>query len=486
MSLIRRFLNIWASSGSLESPVPDADKIDTGFVGDERPYIERFNWLQNRLEKKFNDLATQIASSAYDEATEATVQAMIETGLWGDSWACTDDAANLIEGGATMQYRDVTAYFNADGDARLLVADTSTMKIEIWDPRLLTQEDISHDLCDDLPVGVVAATSDFQCLCSDGMWVYAVVKDTAPAPDEYYIQAWLISDWSVKTAWPATGTQLTPTGTGKLFKAIIASAATIAVINNATTITAAGDPVIEIIDIDDGVILADGAGDAPTAITAIADPVIASDGTNLFFGAYGSTNLLYPCSATIADPTTGCGGTDWGVATNYDAHIGAMVSMDEKIVSFLNWGSQAYSNEVILTHTAVDAIRDIILLGQDAQAAPLTSDEYLYRECTDAVFDGVNIWVFVDIDNLSAGISGGFMKIDAAKLSFNIIVDQYRCIDDLEPSLFMVMPKDAISLGEPQMGITFDGRDIWGITQQAGSSTNSGKIARLPLALIRG
>ncbi len=485
MSLIRKLLNIWANSGTLESPEPDADKIDLGYVGRERPYIDRLNWLVNRAEKKLNDLLIQGVSSAHDEATEAEVQSMIETGLWSDSWGCTDDDANIISGGATKQYRDVVTYFNADGDARLLVADTSLMKIEMWDPRAKTLTDTSHDLCDDLPVGVVAATSDFQCLCTDGTWVYAVVKDTVPAPDEYYIQAWKISDWSVNVGWPATGTQLTPTGTGKFFKAIIASADRIAVINNATTITAAGDPAIEIIDMDDGVILADGAGDAPIAITALADPVIASDGTNLFFGAYGSTNLLWLCSATIADPTVGCGGTDWGVATNYNAHIGAMVSMDEKIVSFLNWGAQAYGNQVILTHTADDAIMDIILLGQDAQAGPLTADEYIYRECTDAVFDGVNIWIFVDIDNLSASISGGFVKIDAAKLSFNIIVDKYRIIDDLEPSLFMVMPKTDLSLGEPQMGLTFDGRDIWGIAQQSASSTNSGKIARLPLALIR-
>lgn len=482
MSLIRKILNVWANSGTVETPAPSAAKRSVGWVGDERPGIDRFNYLQRTVENKINDLATEGVSSALDTATEAEVQAMISTGLWNNSWGCTDDAANIISGGATKQYCDLATFFNADGEPRILVADSSLMKIEVWDPRSRTLVDTSHDLNGDLPGGVAGG---FQSLCTDGTWVYATIRDYAATPDDYYIQAWLISDWSVKLGWPATGTKLTSTGNVKYFKAIIANATRIAVVNDATTITANTSPAIEIVDIANGAILASGAGDAPTGISAEADPVIASDGTNVFFGAYGSSSALYLCSATIANPQAGCGGTNWGLTTMVDAHIRAMVSINEKIVSFLSHASITTAGKVILTHTAADAVLDEIARGQDAMTTPAPGSEYIFHTPYDAVYDGVNVWVFVHVGNLSAGRSGALLRIDAAKFGFNSNISKYRCIDDLEPSLFMVMPQTGASGFKPQQGLTFDGRDIWAITEQQASLQNSGKIARLPLALIR-
>jgi len=486
MSLIRKLLNLWGSGGTLEAPPPDADKIDLGYVGDERPYIDRLNWLHNRSEKKLNDLLTQGVSSAHDEATEAEVQAMIQTGLWDQSWGCTDDDANVMgTTGGSVYYRDLATYFNSDGDARVLAADAAAIKIEVWDPRTRTREDISHDLSADL-----TAATEIQSICTDGTWVYATLRDSVA--EFYYVQAWKISNWSVKTAWPVAGTKLTPVVAGKLFKVIIASTKAaghaedrLAIVNDATTITSDASPAIEIIDMEDGAILAVGAGDARdvAATDKVADPCIASDGTNVYFCAYAvGVTALYTCSATIADPTAGCAGNDWGSSTAMNAHAGAMVAAGEKIVTFLHYGEDpAYSLIAILTHTAADAILDVILLGQNA-GAPLPVDKYNYMQAVDAVFDGLSVWAFVLVDSLNGDYSGGLLKIDVAKFSFNPALAEYRFIDDLEPSMFIVDPQATMGEEGPQNGMTFDGRDIWVTGYQ---TVTSGQIHRLPLALIR-
>jgi hypothetical protein len=261
---IDKFDYEWAESGA-KTPAPSDAKIQTGWVSGaeaDRAYIEYFNYLQNRAEAAINRIIKERYNSFYEEASNP--QAMITTGLWDESWAVIGNSLNVMGNGPGKDYQDMKVFFNSNNEPRIIVAENDTTKFEIWDPRTLaaaTDYRTSDNIHDDLPVGV---TGLIQSICTDGTTVYATIIDTNAAPAEYYVQAWNISTWSVKTGWPATGRHLTPTGNAHQFYIIMANATRLAIINNATTVTAAGDPVIEIIDIDDGSILADGAGDAPT------------------------------------------------------------------------------------------------------------------------------------------------------------------------------------------------------------------------------
>jgi hypothetical protein len=72
---------LWAESGTT-TPAPTDEKIQEGFVGGDRPTIERFNWLHNRAETKLNKIQCERVDSFYEEAADA--QRMIMTGLWDE------------------------------------------------------------------------------------------------------------------------------------------------------------------------------------------------------------------------------------------------------------------------------------------------------------------------------------------------------------------------------------------------------------------
>ena len=476
---IEKIDGVWAETGSKDTTITDAKKL-TGFVGGDQPTNERFNQLFYRGDTATDRIIEERVNSYYDDATDA--QKMIATGLWSDSWGLPSDDANIIDtGSAHSKLRDLATFFNEDGEPRVLIADNTYKKIYVYDPRtMIAATDYSESSI--MQTYLPGGTWFIQSLCTDGTTVYATLKDTLPATDEYFIYAWNIETWTKKSGWPAAGTQLAPAANSKYCKGIIASSTRIAVINTSTAITAAGDPVIEIVNISTGAIEADGAGNAPTG-GGYADPCITSDGTNVYFGVYESS-LLYICSAGITLPSVDPGGNDFGVSTTYDAHIGAMVSAGDKIISYLNYASYATGDVVIMTHDAGDAFLDRITRGQDAQSTPIMGETYAYQISADAVFDGINVWAVVEVDLLSAGYNMALLKIDVSRLSFEATLDVSRCIDDLGGSVFL-FPHPHYVFSSPQQGMTFDGRDVWAIIDGVMSHTLSGKIARLPLALLR-
>ena len=482
MSLIRKLLNIWSSGGTLESPPPSAAKIDLGFVGDERPYIDRFNWLQNRAEKKLNDLLVNGVSSAYDNATEAEVKAMLTTGLWDESWGLSLDAHNTISGGAAKEYTDMVNTFDADGEPLLLVLDEALTKIEVWNPRTLTLSDTSHDLSGDIIAGTWVADS----MCTDGTHVFVTFWDTVS--HAHHIHAWKISDWSKHTGWPSTGTVLPGTGTlvgmGGGKRIIIASATKIVTMNSWVTVTAASSAAISIIDIAAGTITASGAGDCPTGDSCQSSGGICSDGTNVFFAAFGNAGAShYLCSAQVAAPATGCGGTGYPDNVGSNNAIQSLVQCGPDLfVSVRLHTTPSASHIPIKTHSASNVNGDGLILGQSSAPTPTGGDKYVLYKGIDTVFDGINFWVYGYIKNYASAYTGVALRISAAEM-MQAMHNIERQLSDIA-DVFYVTPDSPVVVGDVGK-IVFDGRDIWVIPEYRASQTLSGQIRRLPLALIR-
>lgn len=424
---------------------------------------------------------------AYD-LRAADPEKMMSTGLWVEPWALPGDAANVITGGSTKQYVDMATIFSATGEPQLIVADNGALKFEIWDPRTLSLLDTSDAVTDDLPAG----TYTIQSICTDGVSVYATLRNTDPIPDEYYIQAWDIATWAVKAGWYAvspTGTQLTLTVDSKFYKCIVANDTRIAVINNAATITANTDPVVEIINIDTGAIVVVGAGNSTPTGGGSPDVHIASDGTYVYFGVYEG-GLLYVCNASIADPTVSSGGPGFGTGVAALAAVGGVVSIGVHIVMFLNYATQDKTDIVVLMMDNSAAYLDVILRGLLQSTHTLGADAFVWGDVGDAVFDGLNVWAFATVEMLSAGNQAVLCKLDASKFcpSGPTLLDVQRVIVDLFPSVFMFPPGHS-GLGVPlpfiQEGMTFDGRDVWAILEHNIGQPLTGGIGRLPLALIR-
>jgi hypothetical protein len=474
---------VWANGGSTDEP--DDVKKNQGFVGGDQPAMERFNWLHNFIQKKFNKVQRERVDSFYTDATDP--QLMIATGLWDESWGCGADTANIISGGATKEYRDIKSYINADGDPRILVLDNANTKIESYDPRTKTLASTSGDLSLNLPTGG-GQTWEPYSFCTDGTYVYVMFADTNASPDTHQIQSWRISDWAVNAGWAATGTTLPGTGSGLILRdgsVIMANSTKLATCNGWVTCTASSSTCISIINISDGTISASGAGDCPTADNAEPIPGISSDGTNIFFGSNGATNP-YICSATIADPTTGCGGANFPLSTAGGFRPMMCTAGPNLTIAAMYSASFSSETDVILrTLNSTDADLDVIQIGQNSTTTPVRGDQWLIeRVLYQPVFDGINFWILGSVDNTAADDQYVLLKIDAARLSLtdtNIV----RQLGDCIAGFYYVSPDTVDNSLQNQHGLTFDGRDIWSIIEATASVTNSGKIFRLPLALLR-
>lgn len=482
----KKFDNVFANSGALDSF--DAAKKDDGLVGGDRISIENWNALQNGVEQKINDMVEEGPATYYPDATD--VNAMITTGLWDDSWGLPIDTANVISGGATKQYIDMAPFFTADNEPRLPVLDATNNKIEVWNPRTLALVDTSDALDDDLPA-IGAEVWEPYSMFTDGTSVYVMLRDSNATPDTHQIQAWDIATWDVKTGWPTTGTALSGTGNtphnSRDGKVIMASATKLATVSGWITIASSASTAISIIDITNGTIDSEGAGDAPTGVTAEAIDSICSDGTNIYFAVRGATNL-HVCTATIADPTAGCGGAGYplSLGAGSSSHLTACgPKMITNPVSPI--GGVTEADIVLYTHDSSDADLDQITVGQNTRGTPDVADGYLLGFPWDACFDGRSLWILGSI-NPTGGDLAALTKVDVAKL-FLFDTSEQRHYGDVVSGGPFIMPPDAEHPAGGSNWIyyrcVFDGRDIWVNVEPRASQPNSGKLMRLPQATQR-
>jgi hypothetical protein len=492
---VDKLTTIWAEDGDLGDPAPTTAKQETGWVGGDRPYVEWFNRLQNRVEKIASDLAEFGPNSTSTDVT--TARDMITTGLWNasDTWGTTSDTLNVIDGGDTKEYRDLMVYFDSDNYPFLIAADNAAMKFDIYNARTRAFVESSDDLTADLPTADTPAW-EIESACTDGTHVYAVFCNTsAVGDDEYRAQAWLISDWSVHSDWPATGLQLSSTGTltdgFRKAKVIIASDDTIAIAKRWVTISSSSSAAIMVVAKDfsgsEG-----GAGDAPTLVSGIPTGSLTSDGTNLFFGVYedDTVDSLYVCSAIIDldDMTAGCGGTGYP----YELSVSTLMAIDHMVscgpklnVVAYNYSTQTAVNVVLATNNAGDAWLDRFYRGQNSGATPVVGDQFVLENCLSCCFDGTNVWLLAIIDfptGYATNKCCALVKIDAAKFSV-LNTSPVRGLQDVA-SVFLIAP-DETQAYSSYAKVVFDGSNIWCTIEHLASEDNSGKIFRLPMALVR-
>lgn len=476
---IEKIDGVWAETGTKESTLTAAKKT-VGWVGGDRPTMERFNYLQNRVEETVDNIITDRALVHYEDASDP--HSMIMTGLWDESWGCCADSLNSFEVDATAGIADVCTIFNSDGEPRLLALDgqDNANKLFLIDPRDMSVEDSHTGLESDLPTGSSQNWVGIS-MCTDGTYVYIMFVDIDGSPTfDFHVQSWDVFNKTVNSSWPATGTALPGSGniSAPYGKIIVANSTNLATANVWNTISAATSDAITIINKASGAIVDSAAGDAPTGVSAFAESSLCSDGTNIYFLAqHGSSTNTYVCSATIANPQVGCGGSNFPLTTTYADRATICACGPNLIVSV--YGTAGSETEVKLrTHNASDADLEIIETGTSSATSSLTGDQTHLYNAYRSVFDGLHLWIYGTIDGANAPQC--VMKIDVAQLMLKDISGN-RMLSDLNTTTFIIENDGALLFaGHHYVGITYDGRDIWC------SSAGTTDLFRIPLANIRG
>lgn len=467
----------WADTGT-KTPAPSDEKIQEGFVGGDKAPIEYFNWLFNRNEKVINDLIRERINSFYESATNP--QKMITTGIWDDDWKENDYVYNGV---ATSKIVDIAVYFTTDNEPRLLALDQATHTINVFNPRTLALLDTSSDLTDDLKA---SKTYTAQSFCTDGTYVYCAFANATDTTID--VQCWQISDWSVRTGWAATGTNMGSTSTitaQRCAKIFIADDDFVCCVRGGKAVVDSSTEIMSMFDRTDGSIDSEGAGDCPATFYP-AWQAACSDGTNIIFGANDATPDSRICSATIADLTAGTGGANYPLTmAGYTVYSMICIGNGLCVSSYLTNGGQANTSTVLRTHNASDADLDVIISGDSCHATPITQATYCGTPSA-MCYDGINLYIASRGTNAGGNSTHNITKIDAQKLmGRDVDAGEERSFFDIITGVYNIA--DGMTFGSSSYlySTVFDGRDVWTIPDSTASADTSGRVYRLPLALFR-
>lgn len=280
-------------SGALESETTFEDWVDNGFV-DERVRYTRLNRELYRGDSKINEMLDVGPRRAMPGATHTQVL----TGLWPAGTSGLDSVSSVDTSKSTADYYDL-AYARISGVKKIIGVDEDTaLNVDIIDVESMTFDGSQALSASSLPATYTWVPVGITC---DLDSAYILFVDSG-AYVEWRIQAYDLSTWSVKSGWPATGTD-PYTGDGSFYapSVIHATNGLLAIANPALgAVSASTDSAVVFIDKTDGTIDSSGAGDQTSGS---APSRICSNGTYVF--------TAQGFSIDISTPSSGCGGTNW-------------------------------------------------------------------------------------------------------------------------------------------------------------------------------
>jgi hypothetical protein len=443
----------------------------TGYTGGAQPSADNVNSLWGENVDKINEVVEN-APSGFEEdlGPLPALQSYYPDG--GDAcWSSPMDDQNIISAAATKGYVGLRAYINADGERKIIALDggaTTPRQFDVYDAATMTLESNSGDLASDLPSG---GTEDWRatCFCTDGTSVFACFQDVDQNPNETHrIQCWDIDGWGVNSGWAAAATGYaigTATGTGSAVydygDICIANATYVAVTAPWVTITGATSDAIHLFAIAGGgeTGSAAGAGSA----SASSPHRLTSDGTNIYFTTLLNAKIHKAAIANLQ------------VAPADYPYNGVTNTLD----------IQSIGKIIVTSSTGVDTL---VFGGatEEEFGTSQTGDTRICKTTGVMEFDGIDLWVRGSID------AGGTDKPAVFKVAINNVTYDATATPVAMPATesiikeVFILDMDNFSVLNSELSpMCFDGRDIYLVGDHRASQALSGKIYRIPKAILR-
>lgn len=347
-------------SGSLEDETTFENWVDNGFVN-ERVRYTRLNRQFNRGDTRINDLADRGTSTIVEE-TDAVKGLFTQS----NSSHSTHDGNAYIEGTTFAEPTDLS-YAKIAGTRYLLAASYDQINLYNIDTMAEGSSVSFTTLLAGLP-GTVGTNGSVLSVCNDEVYAYVLIVVTDPAPDEFYVQSYKLTDWSVNSSWPATGTQLTDYAASFTDQwARIRFADDTRLFVSQPWVTPASSPAIQILTAEDGTI---------EGSRVISDGQLrgaCSNGEYIFVAHDDGSSNIKITDIDISTPASGCG---WTFGYTSTPTLG---------ISFFS-GICACGDTIVYT-----ANTDVVVLnttyGGTAHVTSTDPDivEHLFTPCTDGV-----------------------------------------------------------------------------------------------------
>ena len=452
---------LWATGGT--KTAPSSGLYSSGYTAGSQPTGPNWNYLTNAERAKLNEVVDGVneINDDRDGGLEGGAgNAVLCSKYYQGAEVETHQAYDIGNtGGSSYDAVDLAVWFDADNARKLLVLDSTngTPQVHVFDAEATdasaTPESSSGDLSGDLPAsGAVWQACSF---CCDGTSVYISLQDTNASPEVHRIQAWDVTDWGVKSGWPATGTALPGTGlvaVASFESAVeVVSGTQIATANSwFGTVTASTDAAISIIAMSNGTISGSGAGDHPGSEPSANR--LTSDGSNIYYTQLAGPSI---CSLDISNPTAAAGS---GSADLPDTVPGGNDGMDivctgDLIIASTDGGDMVY-------HSVLSEY-----LGYQSGSAA----EFFEAGGTIA-FDGVCYWLIGAVQRGTTSRPAIFKQDSGAAIYENSTTPAVMPdFENYTKATFGYDQTVAYAAGNLLAPMVFDGRNIW-FVYKTGSS----------------
>jgi hypothetical protein len=501
----------WGETGTLTTP--SAAKQQSGWVAGEQPTVGEENWIQNNQDVAIRELQTgdNPETTSGGSTFEQTVK-QLQGGISYDTgWSYPYSTRNVYDSGdATDEFVDLALCY-LDGEKRILALEQNAYEVHFINPTAASIDKVINftTLLAGLPSPPFLWVP--LSICADDSSMYILWEEFGTGTPRHYVQAYKLSDGSVKTGWPSTGTQITSANlTSSPFTGVNNRTNRIIFANNDYLVTAnswvahptvysSSTPMLSALLVSSGALQSEGCGDFPTSGTTgthysagglTADWNQSSPSVYFTTSTSTSTNPTV-CSASVFDLTSGAGYT----ALPYYSGVSSAVVMNDLTYC----GSKLW----VTKRDAYNAA-DPYTLQQSIGALDLQNDTTLsfynnsYSNCSPRFLasDGLHIYLTGRLIATESTPSAGTLFNTVTKLNPTRTVKVLDASGNrvIDPSEMMVYTIDAVGNAsgttrdanvDYQGPILFDGRDLWCILEIRGSQTYSGKIFRIPRTAIR-
>ena len=450
--------NSWASNGYTPS------------IG--RVRYKGINKVLNRADAKLNEVIERLPKSLPDEIGELPFVQNLFTPT--NDFSNAGSNLNVFDlSGDVSNFKDI-CFAIINGERKILIVDYSTADsdpIKVFDIATGAYESACGDISGDLST----PTTDWcsMSICCDATYCYVVFRDEGPTPDEFRVQSWALTDWSVNPGWPSTGLALTAGSVSiddEMVRIRNAADDKLACTQPWVAVSSGTSAGINIISKDDGTSDGVGAGNVGSVSNGQVSAVC-SDGTTVFFSVELAASVMI-CGMTIASPgANGPSGVHWPYAYSCGpTEFGGIACSGNIIVA--TWMDETALFTVLHTERGYMARYDT---GNSQEA----------NICGPVCFDGEEFWSFGErIPYVGYDVAHLFRLAGAHRGGNNETAGPYQeIVSDGESFVESFLTTASYSGTKITYfyagGILSDGRDLWFYGAQ------SQKLYRLPRSLTK-
>lgn len=423
-------------------------RVPDGMTAERLPY-PTFNRILNDIHVKTNEHLSKGPKGWNPSATIDTVLTGIHSSAAGGTFGY-DSYNELDSGDSSDEFVDL-ALAVIGGVRKILCLDwTTDLNVEIFDV-----DDMVYDGPQAIPASSLPQDSGNEdwrpsAIVCDAESAYILWQDLGASSAYYcdsYVQAYQLSDWTVKTGWPATGLFLYDNGTTQdPANMIFATSGLLAIFDEEVNIAAATDRAVIFVDVTDGTEDSYGAGDVddgyPDKFCSNGEYIFLATGTRI-----GSIN--------ISSPATGCGGTGWPRSVSGNDGIGCLGN----VVVGLS------SDVAYVLHTS------------NANIATITPvDDTIVKNIGNVAVDGLNFWV-----RGKKTVAGTDRDCFVYRLNLHGLMQKNSTTPVAAADEIFECYAISLDDGTLQSGMVYDGDGIVGIQDFNGD----GRLWKLPKAVLR-